>query len=295
MRLKQQGPKSIFHLIPGGDLMRQQREAIPSTKAAAQARRRRLTRRMSLLASALGLLVFFSVAQAASAKPALETVTPNSGCPGDIVIFKGTTFLSGLKAEWENPQTTFGSTFGEITTEVKVLTSTTAEAAVPFFFQVVNGLTGPKDGVGQVHLKGEATFALNNIPGPKSFTYTNLYTCFGKAAQGPPGPTGPTGPTGPRGATGVTGPAGSGAVLSTTGTFTPGHIVQGTGIVGTAVTLSFGAGFSTASSYTCYDSDLTVNTAVITFNYISGTEFNTAVANDGGATGDSVRFVCIGT
>ena len=113
-------------------------------------------------------------------------------------------------------------------------------------------------------------------------------------ATGPAGPTGATGPAGGTGATGATGPSGSALpVLSITGTATTGHVVQGTGSVGTAVTLSGAAAFSTAGSYTCYGSELTAPTAVITFDYISGTEFKTGA--NGGTAGDGIRFVCVGT
>jgi hypothetical protein len=114
-------------------------------------------------------------------------------------------------------------------------------------------------------------------------------------ATGAAGTTGATGPTGVTGATGATGPSGPAQVLSITGTVTTGHIVQGTGTVGTAVTLSGAAAFSSASSYTCYGSDLTTPAAVITFTYNSRDveAFNTAPVG-GGATGDSVRFVCTG-
>jgi hypothetical protein len=56
------------------------------------------------------------------------------------------------------------------------------------------------------------------------------------------------------------------------------------------VTLSGGAAFSSASSYTCYGSDLTTPTASVTFIYTSGTAFEAVAPGT-----DNVRFVCIGT
>jgi hypothetical protein len=66
-----------------------------------------------------------------------------------------------------------------------------------------------------------------------------------------------------------------------------GHVVQGTG---RGVILSGGAAFSSASSYTCYGSDLTNPSGIVTFHYISGTMFEATASGS-----DEVRFLCIGT
>jgi hypothetical protein len=87
--------------------------------------------------------------------------------------------------------------------------------------------------------------------------------------------------------TGATGPTGVN-VLNTAGTNSMlGHVVQGTG---RGTILSGGAAYSSASSYTCYGSDLTNPAGVVTFNYISGTTFEAVAPGS-----DEVRFVCIGT
>ncbi len=69
--------------------MRKRREAMQGTKA--EPRARRFSRRMSLIASTLGLLVFLGSAQAASAWH-LTSVSPTTGCPGATVTFTGTSF-----------------------------------------------------------------------------------------------------------------------------------------------------------------------------------------------------------
>ena len=71
----------LLYLTPGGDPMRQRREAMSGT-AAPKGLRKRLSGRMSLLVSALSLMVFFGSAQAASAWH-LTSVSPTSGCPGN--------------------------------------------------------------------------------------------------------------------------------------------------------------------------------------------------------------------
>jgi hypothetical protein len=67
------------------------------------------------------------------------------------------------------------------------------------------------------------------------------------------------------------------------------HEVIGTGVSGTAVTLTNAAIF-TGNSYVCYGSDTTTNVAVI-FTYASGSSFTPT----NGAPGDAVKFVCIGS
>jgi hypothetical protein len=67
------------------------------------------------------------------------------------------------------------------------------------------------------------------------------------------------------------------------------HEVSGTGLSQTAVPLTNGAVFSSGTSYVCYGSDTTTNTPLF-FTYTSGTSFTPT----NGATGDTVRFVCIG-
>jgi hypothetical protein len=67
------------------------------------------------------------------------------------------------------------------------------------------------------------------------------------------------------------------------------HEVSGTGVSGTAVTLTNGAVFTNAGSYACYGSDTTASIAVI-FTYASGTSFTPTNAG----AGDAVKFVCIG-
>jgi collagen triple helix repeat protein len=145
--------------------------------------------------------------------------------------------------------------------------------------QGVQGKLGPQGPVGPAGVRG--------VAGAAGAT----------GATGAAGTTGATGAAGTTGATGATGSSGPAQVLSITGTPTTGHIVQGTGTVGTAVTLSGAAVFLSAGSFTCYGSDLTTPAAVITFTYNSGdvAAFNTAANLGGGATGDSVRFVCTGT
>ncbi len=156
----------------------------------------RTARRASLLASMLGLLVFFGSAQAASAWH-LTSVSPTVGCPGTEVQFTGTGFSgTSTTATWSDPSATF---FTLQFTTAKVLSSTHATANVPFFLQ----LSG--SGAGTVSIDKSNTV---------SFTYTGLMTCF-KGATGATGParaagaTGGEGPTGPAGATGAQGPTGS--------------------------------------------------------------------------------------
>jgi hypothetical protein len=68
--------------------------------------------------------------------------------------------------------------------------------------------------------------------------------------------------------------------------------VSGTGTTGTAVKLTGSAQFSSATSYTCFGSDITSSANPLTFAYASGSQF--AVTATNGPTGQSVRFVCEG-
>ena len=162
--------------------------------------------RASLLASMLGLLVFFGSAQAASAWH-LTSVSPTSGCPGTEVQFTGTGFSgTSTTATWSDPSATL---FTFQFTTAKVLSSTHATANVPFFLQ----LSG--SGAGTVSIDGS-----NTLP----FTYTGILTCLKGAtgATGATGPTGATGATGETGATGATGATGSaGPVHEVTGAVEP--------------------------------------------------------------------------
>src|SRR4029077_1577675 len=80
----------IYSTYRGGDLMRERREASLGTDGA-RTLRRRLTRRMSLLVTGVGMFVFLAVAQAATAAT-VTSVTPAEGCPGEIITFHGTGF-----------------------------------------------------------------------------------------------------------------------------------------------------------------------------------------------------------
>ena len=75
--------------------MRERTEAMHSSKVATRTLSRCLTGRMGLLASTLGVLVFFGSVQTGTA--ASLSVTPNKGCPGETVTFKGSGF--GLSQE----------------------------------------------------------------------------------------------------------------------------------------------------------------------------------------------------
>ena len=135
--------------------MRQRREAMPGTKnAEPRAIRRRLTGRISLLASTLGLLVFFGSAQAASAWK-LTSVSPNSGCPGTEVKLTGTSFSgSSANIEWKDPSAFL---YTSLTNKGKVNSSTQATATVPLFLQFEGS------GVGTVAIEKS-----NTVP----FTFT---------------------------------------------------------------------------------------------------------------------------
>ncbi len=176
----------------------------------------RTARRASLLASMLGLLVFFGSAQAASALH-LTSVSPASGCLGTRVAFTGTEFSgTSATATWSDPGATLFTT--QFTT-AKVTSSTHAEGNVPFFLQ----LSGSD--VGSVSIHGSNTV---------SFSYTGLLTCLQGAtgATGATGETGVTGATGETGKTGATGGSGSTGATGETGATGPTgaagtHIVSG--------------------------------------------------------------------
>lgn len=155
----------------------------------------RTVRWPSLLASTLGLLVFFGSAQAASAWH-LTSVSPNSACPGTEVTFTGTSFSgSSSSVQWHNSAGLF---YTEVGTTAKVISSTKATAVVPLFVST-------ESRTGSVSIDWS-----NKV----SFTYTALTTCLKGAtgatgATGAAGATGATGPTGEPGPTGPTGPSGS--------------------------------------------------------------------------------------
>ena len=159
---------------------------------------------------ALLVMVFLSTVPAASAVT-VTSVTPEEGCPGEIVTFRGSGFKTGIgqrpKAEWvdEGIKEQFGAQGSEkqSTAVLETRDSTAQHAVVPLFFQV---WAGPRNvsinGKGTVKFEGK-TFG---------FEYVNLYNCFGTGSiNGATGPTGPTGPEGkPGGPTGPTGPTGFG-------------------------------------------------------------------------------------
>jgi hypothetical protein len=68
------------------------------------------------------------------------------------------------------------------------------------------------------------------------------------------------------------------------------HDVVGIGAIGTAVTLTSTAVFTSATTYVCYGTDTTAAVAVL-FTYASGTSFTPHNANNL----DVVQYVCIGS
>jgi hypothetical protein len=198
-------------------------EAKRRTKAAAQARKRRPTGRMSLLVSTLGLLVFFGGAQAAYARfevaeikgegvthttiPATSLNEPAEVCPGAVVTFIGKNFVVGkAPVEWEDKssqqfQKENGAHQSPIP-EATVLTTTEATAIAPIFLQI----QGPGTGI----------VALANSLTQPAVHYKNLQECFkGSTSSGATGPTGPSG--GPPGPTGLEGPTGTKGANGTNG------------------------------------------------------------------------------
>src|SRR5271163_4356645 len=106
--------------------MRKRMEAMQGTHGGARALGQRLTGRVSLLASMVGLLVFFGSAQAASAWH-LTSVSPTTGCPNTTVKFTGTGFATSgsFTAEWRDPEAFL---YTSATSKVVNGTSTTATA-----------------------------------------------------------------------------------------------------------------------------------------------------------------------
>jgi hypothetical protein len=153
----------------------------------------------------VGLLAFFGGAQAVSAhqqqqepNPALEHVTPGSGCPEAKITLTGKKFgPSGTGKAWFSNGGAFPFAFPEPAT---VSSETSATSILPLFLTEINNENGT---IYLETIKGKLS---NAIP----FKATNLNSCF-------KGPTGATGPTGPAGATGATGPAGSQGVTGATG------------------------------------------------------------------------------
>jgi hypothetical protein len=181
--------------------MHQRREAIHGTKAATQVLSRRSARPLSLLASTLGLLVFLSSAQAASAHPILETASPDLGCPGTEITLAGQNFGATGKAKAEFAANVPPFHFTE---QATVTSSTSAKTVVPIFLVVTS-----KD--------EEGTIALDNGHDSNAiaFTLTSLVSCL--KGGGGAGTTGPTGPTGEKGVTGSTGPEGKSGGTGGTG------------------------------------------------------------------------------
>jgi collagen type VII alpha len=153
------------------------------------------------------------------------------------------------------------------------------------------GPTGPTGATGPTGPTG--TTGVTGATGATGATVTGATGATGPTGNtGPTGPTGPTGSTGATGVTGVTGATGTVPFTGITGTAIAGeHEVIGTGVGGTAVTLSGSAAFTGAASYVCYGSDTTVTGASIVFAYASGTAFTPTASTPG----DAVRFICIGS
>jgi hypothetical protein len=75
------------------------------------------------------------------------------------------------------------------------------------------------------------------------------------------------------------------------------HVVNATATAAnTNINLTAPAGFSSATSYVCYGSDVTAKRsgAVVTFTYNSGTQFKYALAGSGSAANNKVDIVCEG-
>ncbi len=211
--------------------MRQRNDVTQWTKVAPHALGRRLAGRVGLVA-ALGLLALFGSASAASANnekhpPVLETVSPNSGCPGTPVTLTGKNFGPAGKAAAVFTAAAVPFLWPQ---EAQIVSNTSATTTIPIF--LANG-----NEAGHVSLVNKEG-ASNGLP----ITLTSLNTCFkgggGGGATGPTGPTGekgekgengspgekgvtgatgPTGEKGEEGKTGPTGPTGSGTGSGTTG------------------------------------------------------------------------------
>ena len=72
-------------------------------------------------------------------------------------------------------------------------------------------------------------------------------------------------------------------------------MVVGSGTIGTAVTLSGSAAFTSSTSYTVHGTNLTHTGSTTNVTYTSGTSFNTTAAGGGGGNGDSFTYIAIGT
>ena len=195
--------------------------------------RRRLTGRMSLLVSVLGMLVFFGGAQAASAgKATLATNINNgssstgpttgnlNGCPGDIIYLQGASSLNR-----HHDPTHFGLTKASKNSSSTIRLKKNSR---PMWFtsDTWRGRScgecrrdGEKKGKKRqkkpnrsFHSSsryGKARKATRRVDGPGTvrfegggttfpFKFTNLYKCFGRGGgTGGSGTTGATGPTGP--------------------------------------------------------------------------------------------------
>jgi hypothetical protein len=163
---------------------------------------RRLTGRVSVLAAALGLLVFFGSAQAASAAPpGARNVTPGSpsfgnpeGCPGDIVELTTAVpvhrFSPGSQTNavhWNDPgiDQQFGPPGGALFDTVNThddahfvvgAAREVTQAVIPLFFQLWEG----PEGTHLASSAGTVTFGSGGGGLTFSFTYKNLYSCFGQ-------------------------------------------------------------------------------------------------------------------
>ena len=139
--------------------MRQRREAMSGT-AAPKGLGKRLSGRMSLLVSALSLMVFFGSAQAASAWH-LTSVSPTSGCPGNRSrIHRDIVQRVIDESSVEGPDL---AALHALETTAKVTSSTKATGIVPLFSQTEGS------GVGTVRSTSATRVA---------FTYNQLQNCF---------------------------------------------------------------------------------------------------------------------
>ncbi len=163
----------------------------------------RAMRRGGLLAGTLGLLLFFSSAQAASAhsqpppepNPVLEQVNPGSGCPEAKITLSGKKFgPSGTGKAWFSD---FGAVPFGFSEPATISSETSATSMVPIFLVEMNNENSA------VYLETTKGKVSNSLP----FKLTNLNSCF-KGSTGPTGPTGPTGAAGSNGAEGATGATG---------------------------------------------------------------------------------------
>jgi Collagen triple helix repeat (20 copies) len=175
---------------------------------------RRLVTRITPLAGAISLLVFFSFAEAAAAAQ-LVSVSPTSGCPATEVTFTGTGFTGATtRVAWADPTAQSGSPTS-VETVATVVSGTKATALVPYYVQTAG------TGVGTVSIQRS-----NTVP----FTYTSVLVCL----RGVTGATGPVGPTGVSGLAGATGVAGATGTAGATGVAGPTGAAGATGAAGEA-------------------------------------------------------------